>query len=198
VNGHPTGDKTFAVLFFLFLTLATVMGLLVTVGRGRRRARLALRLLREDADGFIAYLAARVAALADAPTTDEAGRRAAADASERLDAARALRARADQPAVLRAARRAALEGLAAAYDSARRLGIDPGPEPPPPTPAPMVQAPTAVDVAGARQTAMPAYAPGFAHHFGGGLLAGTAVPGGWYATPFWQPLLLDDDEALPA
>ena len=36
----------------------------------------------------------------------------------------------------------------------------------------------------------PRYEPGRPHYYEGGYYGGQAIPGGWYATPFWQTLLM--------
>ncbi|HVV30005.1 MAG TPA: hypothetical protein VHC41_03930, partial [Mycobacteriales bacterium] len=116
------------------------------------------------------------------------------DAQGRLARAKEIAATGRGVPVLRAARHTLLEGLAAAYDARSASGLPVGAPPPPPNDAPVTAEPVDVVVDGRTYRALPAYRPGSVHHFAGGDLAGVSVPGGWYETPFWEPLLVADTE----
>lgn len=187
---NPGGVSVSGALGVILLTglvVGTGLVVLLVLGVGRIRQRRATAALAADIDRGIVLLAD---SLARAPR--EAGEpacRARQDAADRLAAARALRAAAGTPPVLRAVRHTLLEGLAAAAEARRLGGADPGPVPPAPGRAPLVAEPVTVQVAGRAYTAYPGYRPGVAHHFPGGRLAGVQVPAGWYAEDFWARLL---------
>ena len=125
------------------------------------------------------------------PGDDAIARQALADAAERYNATGALMAKADTPGEFAAARRTAIEGLTAARVVRERLGLDPGPElPMPPSSAPQLTQPARVQVEDQEFEGSPTYTPGRPHYYEGGYYGGRAVPGGWYATPFWQTMLL--------
>ena len=122
---------------------------------------------------------------------DPVARQALADAAERYSATGALLSQADTPGEFEAARRTAVEGLAAARLARTRLGLDPGPDiPPPPGTGPQLRAAERVRVGDDEYEGSPTYAPGRQHYWGGGMVGGSMVPGGWYGVPFWQTMLL--------
>jgi hypothetical protein len=122
------------------------------------------------------------------PMEDARARQALADASERFTSAGSVLAGADAVETYGVARRTLLEGLHAARSAREELGIDPGP----PLPAPdrsaheRLSEPRLVSVQGQQFQGYPNYSPGAPYYYGGGY----EVPGGWYAVPFWETLLL--------
>jgi hypothetical protein len=122
------------------------------------------------------------------PGEDDVAIRAMADASERYEAATMLLDTADSVEKYAQARRATLEGLYAARTARKALGLDEGP----PLPAvadtvgDQLSEPQEVSVQGKTYQGYPDYRPGAPYYYGGGY----GVPGGWYATPFWETLLL--------
>ena len=121
---------------------------------------------------------------------DDIARHALSDAGERYNATGALMAKADTLGEYAAARRTAVEGLAATRVVRARLGLDPGPEVPlPPGQVPRLEAPATVQVGEEEYEGSPDYEPGRPHYYEGGYYGGRQIPGGWYATPFWQTLL---------
>lgn len=160
--------------------------------RKRRRSKDDARSLedaRADVESLYGRLGSDVQLLA--PGDDAIARQALADAAERYNATGALMARADTLGEFAAARRTAVEGLAAARVVRQRLGLDPGPEVPlPPGTGPQLEEPTVVQVGEEQHEGSPQYEPGRPHYYEGGYYGGQPVPGGWYATPFWQTLLL--------
>ena len=153
----------------------------------RERERLAG--LRADLDSLQARLASDVSTLD--PGDDPVARQALSDASERETAAGALMARASTVAELDVAKRIVLEGLFGTRLVRQRRGLPLGPDLPPDPRT--VDSPTQVDIDGQSHTAHPEYHPDRPHFFGGGGLAGglrgSAAPGGYYRTPFWQKAL---------
>ena len=160
--------------------------------RGRKRSKEHARSLedaRADVESLYGRLGSDVQLLA--PGDDAIARQALADAGERYNATGALMARADTPGEFAAARRTAVEGLAAARVVRQRLGLDPGPDVPlPPGTGPQLEEKTVVQVGEEQYEGSPQYEPGRPHHYEGGYYGSQHVPGGWYATPFWQTLLL--------
>lgn len=160
--------------------------------RSRRRTREhAERMedLRADVESLYGRLGSDVETLA--PGDDDVARQALADAAERYTATGALMSKADTDGEWAAARRTAVEGLTAARVVRQRLGLDPGPEiPMTRSGAPQLTERSVVHVGDDRYEGSPQYEPGRPHYFEGGYYDGRPVPGGWYATPFWQTLLL--------
>lgn len=183
------------LVLLLLLGLGTLLSLSITLGRDRRRRVSAEQALRADVDQGLALLAAAVHGLEQADADGSVGppgapaRSAVTDAAERLRAARALRSESDAPTVVRAARRATLEGLAAARCARTLTGADPGPQPPQPALGDVLAHSVRVRVGGVDHRAEPVYVPGHPRFFAGGMLGGDEVPAGWYATAFWEPLL---------
>jgi hypothetical protein len=123
------------------------------------------------------------------PRDNQRAQQALADAAERFTSAGGQLADADTVEKYAQARRTVLEGLYAARTARDALGIDAGPQLPPideQAVAPQLQAPEQVTVQGQTFQGYPAYTPGAPYYFGGGY----GVPGGWYATPFWETLLI--------
>ena len=121
---------------------------------------------------------------------DKVAQQALTDAGERYNATGALMAKADTLGEFAAARRTAVEGLAATRLVRERIGLDPGPEVPlPPGSVPALQEPARVQVGEEEYDGAPEYSPERPHYYEGGYYGGQTIPGGWYATPFWQTLL---------
>jgi hypothetical protein len=163
-----------------------------TLVRGRKRSKAnaqSLQDARADVESLYGRLGSDVQLLA--PGDDAIARQALADAGERYNATGALMAKADTLGEFAAARRTAVEGLAAARVVRQRLGLDPGPEVPlPPSAGPQLQEKAVVQVGEEQYEGSPQYEPGRPHYYEGGYYGSQHVPGGWYATPFWQTLLL--------
>lgn len=125
------------------------------------------------------------------PGDDKVAQQALADASERYNATGALMSKADTAGEWAAARRTAIEGITAARVVRERVGLDPGPEVPVPAgSAPQLTETSRVRVGDDEYDGSPQYTPGRAHYYEGGYHGGQVVPGGWYATPFWQSMVL--------
>jgi hypothetical protein len=163
-----------------------------TPPEGRRTARsraTELDDLRADVESLYGRLGSDVQLLA--PGDDAVARQALADASERYTGHGALLAKADSPGEYAAARRTAVEGIAAARVVRQRLGLDPGPDVPMPEgQGPQLTERSRVQVGDDEYDGSPRYEPGRPHYYEGGYYGGQAIPGGWYATPFWQTLLM--------
>ena len=144
---------------------------------------------RADVESLYGRLGSDVQLLA--PGDDPVARQALADASERYNATGALLAKADTPGEYAAARRTAVEGITAARVVRERLGLDPGPDVPMPGgEGPQLTEAARVRIGDEEYDGSPTYQPGRPHYYEGGYYQGQPVPGGWYATPFWQSLLL--------
>lgn len=179
-------------------TVLAVLGLLGLGGaayvfsRSRRRKQQAAKDMegsRADIESLYNRLGADVSNLH--PGDDPVARQALADAAERYNATGALLSSADTHGEFEAARRTVAEGIAATRLARQRLGLDPGPEvPPPPAQGPQLSRREAVRVGDEEYEGSPTYAPGRRHYWGGGMLGGAMVPGGWYAVPFWQSMLV--------
>lgn len=157
--------------------------------RGKRENAQALEDARADVESLYGRLGSDVQLLS--PGDDAIARQALADAAERYNATGALMAKADTLGEYAAARRTAVEGLAMARVVRERLGLDPGPDVAlPPGEGPQLDAPTRVQVGDEEYEGSPRYEPGRPHYYEGGYYGTQHVPGGWYATPFWQTLIL--------
>ncbi len=157
--------------------------------RSKRDSAQQLEDARADVESLYGRLGSDVQLLA--PGDDAVARQALADAAERYNATGALMAKADTPGEFAAARRTAVEGLAMARVVRERLGLDPGPEVPlPPGEGPQLDAPARVQVGDEEYEGSPRYEPGRPHYYEGGYYGTQHVPGGWYATPFWQTMIL--------
>lgn len=188
-GGAAVNGTTGAILLIGGM-VAVLSSVAIFFGRGRRRQVSMQKSLVEDVRIGLDLLALQIEELS--PTASAA----AADAWDRLSAARRLAAESDAIPVLRAVRHTLLEGLAAAHAARTAAGLNAGPVPPPPSEIPTIDHPEQVTVGGHAWTAQPAYRPGFVHHFPGGKLDGVVVPGGWYAEPFWESLLLTPSDAV--
>jgi hypothetical protein len=152
----------------------------------RRQKKRELDLARAKVMPYYDRLASEVSSLD--PKDDDTALQAIADASERFDAAGSQLATADSVEKFAQARRTTLEGLHAAVTARKALGLDPGPELPPidsPRGEQLAEA-REVNVQGKAYQGYPDYTPGAPYYYGGGY----GVPGGWYATPFWETLLI--------
>lgn len=189
-SGSSSGSGGAVLLGVLGLGAVGAGGYAVARSRRRRREELqGLQDARADVESLYGRLGSDVETLA--PGDDQVARQALADAAERYTATGALMSKADTPGEYAAARRTAVEGLAAARVVRQRLGLDPGPEIPVPQGAvPKLTQPQLVRVGDQEYEGSPEYAPGRPHYFEGGYHGGQLVPAGWYATPFWQTLLL--------
>ena len=157
--------------------------------RTKRTSAQELEDARADVESLYGRLGSDVQLLS--PGDDAIARQALADAAERYNATGALMAKADSLGEYAAARRTAVEGLAMARVVRERLGLDPGPEVAlPPGEGPQLDGPTTVQVGEQEYEGSPRYEPGRPHYYEGGYYGTQHVPGGWYATPFWQTLLL--------
>lgn len=183
-GGSPSGFAPLLVLGGLGA------GAYALVRRGRSKAHAkGLEDARADVESLYGRLGSDVQLLS--PGDDAIARQALADAAERYNATGALMSKADTLGEFAAARRTAVEGLAAARVVRQRLGLDPGPEVPlPPGSGPALQERTVVQVGEQEHEGSPEYEPGRPHYYEGGYYGSQHVPGGWYATPFWQTLLL--------
>ncbi len=145
--------------------------------------------LRADVESLYGRLGSDVQLLA--PGDDAVARQALADASERYTATGALLSKADTPGEFAAARRTAVEGITAARVVRERLGLDPGPDVPmPASEGPQLTEEARVRIGEDEYDGSPTYLPGRPHYYEGGYYGGQPIPGGWYATPFWQTLLI--------
>jgi hypothetical protein len=191
-TGAPVRDTGSGVNLLPILGLGALGFGAYAVVSSRRKAKASrqqLEDMRADVESLYGRLGSDVQLLA--PGDDAIARQALADAAERYNATGALMAKADTPGEFAAARRTAAEGLAAARVVRQRLGLDPGPEVPlPPGTGPQLDAPARVRVGDEEYEGSPRYEPGRPHYFEGGYYGSQHVPGGWYATPFWQTLLL--------
>jgi hypothetical protein len=145
--------------------------------------------LRADVESLYNRLGSDISTI---PGGDDAvAKQALSDAAERYNATGALLAHADTPGEFAAARRTAVEGLVAAQTARKKLGLDPGPEIPlPPGQGPQLIAEQKVRVGDQEYEGSPTYQPGRGHYYGGGYYNGQVVPGGWYAFPFWETMLM--------
>ena len=119
---------------------------------------------------------------------NDVARQALADAAERYTATGSQLSQADTHQEYDVARRTALEGLQAARTARKALGLDPGPDLPPIAPAygEQLSKPQQVQIGDRTVQGYPEYTPGAPYYYGGG----GGYPGGWYAFPFWETLLL--------
>ncbi|MDX6197598.1 MAG: hypothetical protein QOJ79_749 [Actinomycetota bacterium] len=155
----------------------------------RRGAKRDMEGLRADVESLYNRLGSDISTI---PGGDDAvAKQALSDAAERYNATGALLAHADTPGEFAAARRTAVEGLVAAQTARKKLGLDPGPEIPlPPGQGPQLIAEQKVRVGDQEYEGSPTYQPGRGHYYGGGYYNGQVVPGGWYAFPFWETMLM--------
>ena len=181
------GGHTGSILLGL-LGIGALGGGGLLYARKRRRER-DLEGLRADVESLYNRLGSDVSTLQ--PGDDPLVRQALSDAAERDNATGALLANADTPGEFSAARRTAVEGLIAARTAREKLGLDPGPEiPPPPSSGPQLTQEQKVRVGDQEFEGSPSYRPGRGHYYGGGYYNGQPVPGGWYAFPFWETMLM--------
>jgi hypothetical protein len=176
-------------LILAVLAVAALGGGGLLYQRSRRRRLKDMEGLRADVESLYNRLGSDISTL---PGGDDAvAKQALSDAAERYNATGALLATADTPGEFAAARRTAVEGLIAARTARTKLGLDPGPEiPPPPGQGPQLTSEQRVRVGDQEYDGSPTYQPGRGHYYGGGYYNGQVVPGGWYAFPFWETLLM--------
>lgn len=187
-SGDTGGGSGGAVLLGL-LALVAVGGGAFLYTRSRRRRINELEGARADVESLYNRLGNDVSTLSAGE--DATARQALADASERYSATGALLSKSDTPGEFAAARRTAIEGLTAARVARAALGLDPGPEiPPPPGAGPQLTDRQTMRVGDRDVDGSPEYEPGRSHYFGGGMLGGRMVPGGWYSFPFWETMLM--------
>lgn len=179
-------------VFAVGVIVAVLLSLLLFFGLGQLRDRRQRQDFARDLEQGFALLERQLDGL------PSHGNSAAGDARGRLAAARELEEHGTNLPVLRAVRHTLLEGLAAAHFARGSAGLDAGAVPPPPNEAPLTDTAVTVELLGISYTALPHYAPGSVHHFAGGTLGGVEVPGGWYANPFWEAVLLDGSPRVPA
>ena len=192
-SGSSSGSSGGGGVLLGLLGLGVLGGGAYAVTQSRRRKKDLARELedaRADVESLYGRLGSDVQTLA--PGDDAVARQALADAAERYNATGALMAKADTPGEFAAARRTAVEGLTAARVVRQRLGLDPGPDltPPQSSEAPKLTEPSRVRVGDEEYEGYPTYTPGRPHYYEGGYYNGQPVPGGWYATPFWQTMLM--------
>lgn len=144
--------------------------------------------LRAEAESLQSRLASDVSTLD--PGDSALCRQAMNDASERNNAAGGLLARAGTAAEMRVALRIVVEGLQATRVVREHQVLSLGPDLPDVTSPATVQTPTPVNVGDQQITPHPDYHPQQPHYFGGGTVAGTPVPGGYYRTPFWKKAMM--------
>jgi hypothetical protein len=188
-GGDTSGDGSGTSAFW------PVVGVLALAGGGaylyskRRRSQRDMEGLRADVESLYNRLGSDISTI---PGGDDAvAKQALSDAAERYNATGALLANADTVGEFAAARRTAVEGLVAARTARQKLGLDPGPEIPlPPAQGPQLTAEQKVRVGDQEFEGSPTYQPGRGHYYGGGYYNGQPVPGGWYAFPFWETMLM--------
>jgi LPXTG-motif cell wall-anchored protein len=187
-EGDTGGDGSHTGLIVGLVAVGAVGGGAYFYSRKRRQQK-DLEGLRADVESLYNRLGSDVSSL---PGGDDAlVKQALSDAAERYNATGALLAHADTPGEFAAARRTAVEGLVAARTAREKLGLDPGPEIPlPPTSGPLLTQEQRVRVGDQEFEGSPTYRPGYGHYYGGGYYNGQPVPGGWYAFPFWETLLI--------
>ena len=184
-SGGGTSGTTVAVIVAILAVLGLGgVGALIVGSKRKKNKQLA------DARTKVLNYYDRLASEVNTIDTKDSikARQAMADASERFTAAGSQLATADSVEDYAQARRTSLEGLYAAREARTELGIDPGPDLPPvdePRGEQLTDA-RSVTVQGQAYQGYPGYTPGAPYFFGGG----GGVPGGWYATPFWETLLL--------
>jgi len=176
---------------YLLVGLLVLLGLggLFAVRSSKNRKRKQQEGMRADVESLYNRLGSDVSTLN--AQGDRVAQQALSDASERYGATGAALSQADTPEEFAAARRTAVEGLVAARTAREKLGLDPGPEIPlPPGTGPQLQDAGQVQFNNQSYSGAPSYQPGYQHYYGGGMLGGQMVPGGWYSQPFWTPFLL--------
>ena len=144
--------------------------------------------LRAEVQSLQSRLASDISSLdgGDSPLC----RQALNDASERATAAGGLMSQATTAEEMRVALRIVVEGLQATRVVRGHQGLSLGPDLPDVTSSATVQAPTQVVVGDQQMTAVPGYHPQQPHYFGGGMVGGNQVPGGYYRTPFWKKAMM--------
>jgi hypothetical protein len=188
-NSSSSGGGHTGVALLVGLLVLLGLGGLLAVRSSKRRKGKQQEGMRADVESLYNRLGSDVSTL-DA-RDDRVAQQALSDASERYGATGAALSGADTPEKFAAARRTAVEGLVAARTARKQLGLDPGPEIPlPPGTGPQLQDAGQVQFNNQSYSGAPSYQPGYQHYYGGGMLGGQMVPGGWYSQPFWTPFLL--------
>ncbi|MCU1588628.1 MAG: hypothetical protein JWN31_2121 [Frankiales bacterium] len=183
-GGGGKGGTMLAVLLVL-----AVIGFLLFTRSSRKRKAAQQEGLRADVEQLYNRLGSDVSLLS--PGDNAVAKQAMSDASERYNSCGAALATADSAAEFAAARRTAVEGLTAARVARKELGLDPGPEIPLPAGGgPQLTEEQQLQLGDQTVFGSPQYAPGRQHYYGGGMVGGQMVRGGWYSAPFWEPFLL--------
>ena len=190
-SGSGGGSSGAGVVVLLVLLLLGALGLGGFVVSRRRRRERELSNLKADVRSVLDRLGGDVTTLD--PGDNAVARQAINDASERYTAAGGMIASANTKEKLEVVRRTALEGLAMTRAARSALGFDPGPEiSPTPSSGPPLTEAGRVRVGDREYEGYPGYTPGAPHYFGGGMVGGGFVPGGWYAIEvfpvFWTPI----------
>jgi hypothetical protein len=156
----------------------------VLLRRNRSHRQAFGRFIQLDVHQLLARLRAQLPQLPEVDGASDAAA-AARDAHARCATALAATAGADNGGAWVGVRRTVLEGLAAAayvLDSDGDLPFD--------RHGPQLASRERVQVGDRWYDGEPGYDPQHPHRYPGGSVAGRAVPGGWYAVPFWDTLLL--------
>jgi hypothetical protein len=180
------GSSHTGLIVLLVLVAAVLAAIGYVVSSRRRRQRRQLSDARAQVVPYYERLANEVNTID--PKDDATARQAMADAAERFNSAGSQLATADSAEKYEQARRTTLEGLYAARTARTAVGLDPGPPLPPVAPGggEQLDRPREVTVQGQNFQGYPAYTPGAPYYFGGAY----GIPGGWYAFPFWETLLV--------
>ena len=177
-------------LVLLVLVIIFVGGIVWLRQRSAARLQAQLEDANAEARRWTERLGGQVLSLVG---NDEPSKQALADAAERYNAASSQLDQAKTVAQSRLVTQTALEGLYYVRAARTAMGMDPGPELPAPTGqarAGSVTEDRDVDVEGQHYAASPRPSDRTPHYYPGGMVAGRAVPQGWYSTPWWKSALV--------